>query len=96
MTPDTDELVLAPPRDSRFLCSISAQSMVQKKGMGVSQRIATVSSEKLHAEGFGGWWQPLDLLVGSFSLRGTTISVATPTPCNGAIGGIGGRCETII
>ena len=91
-TPDSDELVLTPLEDSRFLSCLSAQTMVHRKGMGVSQSIALVKAEDLHAEGLGGWWEPIDLLVGTFRLSGTTISVATPTPWDGAAGG---RCEMI-
>ena len=67
--------------------------MIQKGTMGVASDIALVNANNLHSEGFGGWWQPLDRLIGSFQLNNTAISIATPTPWDGALGG---RCETII
>ena len=67
--------------------------MVHRSGMAASQNIARVRVSDLHCEGFNGWWQPLDVLLGRFMLDGNVVSLATTSPWDGVLGG---RLDPII
>ena len=90
---NNDVLFLTPDNCDKFLASVGAQAMVQNRSVAHSPDIARVGVEDLHCDGFDGWWQPLDVLVGGFTLDGNTISLVAPSPWDGAVGG---RLEPII
>ena len=72
---------------------VCSANKIFKTGTMRSQHISEVSKEKIEAEGFKGWWSPVERVFGCFQWGAHDIFLVNTIPWDGAPGG---RVDNII